>query len=168
MLNQKVSWIGIKVVHLMVLMLSVSLRLFFSWSLICFPGHIKPTIRAAVDHMKSNGVEKISLLGFSWYCLFIYVLCSFIDWFVSRGAWVAANVLASDLSKDFVCAALASPNLMLEEKMYGGSLPELMSKINSPLLMMPSAVSLPYLSQCQFTDIFYRKMLMLIKLILNY
>jgi hypothetical protein len=52
------------------------------------------------------------------------------------------NVLASDLSNEFVCAALVSPSLMLEEKMYGGSLPKLMSKINSPILMMPSAVSL--------------------------
>jgi hypothetical protein len=59
-----------------------------------------------------------------------------------RGAWVAANVLASDLAEEFTCAALPHPSLTLEEKMYGGSLPDLMSRINRPILLMPTIVSL--------------------------
>jgi len=85
-----------------------------------FDGHIKPTIKSTVEFMKGEGCEKIALLGFSW------------------GSWVAVNVLASELSEEFVCAALPHPSLTLEESMYGGSLPELMSRVNRPFLLMPT------------------------------
>jgi len=87
---------------------------------ISFDGHLKPVLMETVDYMKKEGAEKISLLGFSW------------------GAWVCVNLLASDISDEFCCAALPNPSLDLEERVYGGSLAELMSKVNRPLLMMPT------------------------------
>lgn len=51
------------------------------------------------------------------------------------------NLLASDIADEFYCGALSSPSIDLEEKMYGGSLPELMSRVNRPLLLMPTRVS---------------------------
>jgi hypothetical protein len=73
---------------------------------------------------------------------------------ISRGAWVAANVLASDLAEEFTCAALPHPSLSLEEKMYGGNLPDLMSKINRPILLMPTAVSFRALISTAFSLLF--------------
>lgn len=60
---------------------------------------------------------------------------------MKRGSWVVVNLLASDIADEFYCGALSSPSIDLEEKMYGGSLPELMSRVNRPLLLMPTRVS---------------------------
>lgn len=87
---------------------------------LAFDGNLKPKIVSLVNFMHNEGVEKISLIGFSW------------------GAWVAVNILASDLSDAFVCGALPHPSINLEERLYGGSLPELMSRINRPILLMPA------------------------------
>ncbi len=73
--------------------------------------------------MRDEGVEKIALVGFSW------------------GGWVVTNILASNLSNAFVCGALPHPSINLEERVYGGSLLELMSRVNRPLLLMPARVS---------------------------
>jgi len=85
-----------------------------------FDGNIKPVILSLANFMRSEGIDKICLLGFSW------------------GGWVAVNLLASDIAEDFICAALPHPSLDVEEKYYGGSLPELMSYVKRPILLMPT------------------------------
>jgi hypothetical protein len=66
------------------------------------------------------------------FCFHSFLLC--------RGGWVATNLLASDISEEFTCAALPHPSLNLEEKVYGGSVPDLMSRVNRPILLMPTSV----------------------------
>lgn len=87
-----------------------------------FEGNIKPKIASTIQFMRDEGVENIALIGFSW------------------GGWVVTNILASDLSNAFVCAALPHPSINLEERVYGGSLLELMSRVNRPVLLMPAKV----------------------------
>lgn len=53
---------------------------------------------------------------------------------------MVANLLASSLSNEFVCGVLPHPSLNLEERVYGGSLLDLMSRINRPVLLLPSKV----------------------------
>ena len=60
------------------------------------------------------------------------------------------NILSSELADDFVCAAIPHPSLDLEEKMYGGSLPDLMSRINRPVLLMPTKVFFFFLITVDF------------------
>ncbi len=57
-----------------------------------------------------------------------------------RGSWVVVNLLASDIADDFQCGAISSPSIDMEEKVYGGSVPELMSRMNRPILLMPTRV----------------------------
>lgn len=66
---------------------------------------------------------------------------STINFGLGRGGWVVSNILASDLANQFVCGALPHPSINLEERVYGGNLLELMSRINRPLLLMPARVS---------------------------
>lgn len=58
-----------------------------------------------------------------------------------RGGWVVTNLLATDIANDFVCAALPHPSINLEEKVFGGSLADLMSRVDRPILLMPGKVS---------------------------
>jgi hypothetical protein len=81
---------------------------------------MKPKVVSLAKYMFNEGVERIALVGFSW------------------GGWVAANILASEVTDQFVCGILAHPSINLEERMYGGSLVELFSHINRPLLMLPA------------------------------
>ena len=60
--------------------------------------------------------------------------------YLYRGGWVVTNILASDLAENFVCGALPHPSIDLEERIYGGSLIELMSRVNRPLLLLPAKV----------------------------
>jgi dienelactone hydrolase len=83
-------------------------------------GNMKPKVVSLSKYMFNEGVERIALVGFSW------------------GGWVAANILASDISDHFVCGILAHPSINLEERMYAGSLVELFSHINRPLLVLPA------------------------------
>jgi hypothetical protein len=91
----------------------------------------------------------------------ILILCKSFLIYLSRGAWVAANVLASDLAEEFTCAALPHPSLTLEEKMYGGNLPDLMSKIDRPILLMPTAVSFRLLISYSYFSLLYLFLLFL-------
>lgn len=88
-----------------------------------FVENIKPKIASLIDYLHGGGMDKIVLVGYSW------------------GSWVAANILASDLAEHFVCAALPTPSLNLEERMYGGSMIELFTRIQRPLLLFPGRVS---------------------------
>jgi hypothetical protein len=54
---------------------------------------------------------------------------------------VATNILASDLSDNFVCGVLPHPSINLEERTYGGNLAELFSRIERPILVLPARVS---------------------------
>jgi hypothetical protein len=62
-----------------------------------------------------------------------------------RGGWVVTNILASELSNQFVCGVLPHPSINLEERVYGGNLLELMSRVNRPILLMPAKVSLTFI-----------------------
>lgn len=51
---------------------------------------------------------------------------------------MAASLLASEVFDHFVCGILAHPSINLEERMYGGSLVELFSHVQRPLLILPA------------------------------
>ncbi len=66
---------------------------------------------------------------------------------------MAVNVLADpELSSKFVCAALPHPSINLEERMFGGSLPNLFSRVQRPLLLLPAKVSM-YLLMLYFVHV---------------
>lgn len=54
---------------------------------------------------------------------------------------MALNVLASDLAHNFVGGVLAHPSINLEERMYGGNLVDLFSRVERPVLMLPAKVN---------------------------
>jgi len=85
-----------------------------------FDGHLKPKIASVVRFMHNEGIDKIMIIGFSW------------------GGWVALNVLASDLSDHFSGGVLAHPSINLEERIYGGNLVDLFSRVERPVLLMPA------------------------------
>jgi len=59
-----------------------------------------------------------------------------------RGGWVTAHVLADpDLANNFTCAAIAHPNITLEDRIFGGNTAELFNRIQKPLLLIPTRVS---------------------------
>lgn len=55
---------------------------------------------------------------------------------------MALNVLASDIADNFCGGVLAHPSINLEERIYGGNLVDLFSRVERPVLMMPARVSL--------------------------
>eukprot|EP01039_Chlorochromonas_danica_P005195 gene5197-5720_t len=83
-------------------------------------GNLKPKVCSLVKYMQKEGIEKIALVGFSW------------------GGWVVTHLLASDIAENFVCGALPHPSINLEERVFGGSLINLMSRIERPILLMPT------------------------------
>lgn len=54
---------------------------------------------------------------------------------------MALNVLASDLAQNFVGGVLAHPSINLEERIYGGNLVDLFSRVERPVLMLPARVN---------------------------
>lgn len=55
-------------------------------------------------------------------------------------------MLASpDLAHYFVCGAFPHPSINLEERLYGGSLPELFSRVERPLFLLPAKVRKLYI-----------------------
>jgi dienelactone hydrolase len=86
-----------------------------------YDSQLKPKIHSAVHHMHSVGVDKVSILSYSW------------------GGWVTAHVLGDpDLANYFTCAAIAHPNITLEERIFGGNTAELFTQIQRPLLLIPT------------------------------
>lgn len=70
--------------------------------------------------MKSEGVKKISILGFCW------------------GGWVAAHVLASEEADNYACCAVAHPSLILEAGAFGNDVLALVAAVRKPTLWLPA------------------------------
>ncbi len=74
--------------------------------------------------------------------LFILPESIFILRLFRRGGWVTAHVLADpDLADAFTCAAIAHPNITLEDRIFGGNTVDLFNRIQQPLLLIPTRVS---------------------------
>lgn len=37
----------------------------------CFAGNLKPKVCSLVKYMRNEGIERIALIGFSWYALLL-------------------------------------------------------------------------------------------------
>lgn len=86
-----------------------------------FDSVLKPRIQSMVRYCESVGVNKLSILSYSW------------------GSWVTARALADpELGEKFTCAAVVHPDIGVEETVFGGNAAELMSHVMKPMLIMPT------------------------------
>jgi dienelactone hydrolase len=80
---------------------------------------LKPKIDGLINHLRSNGVSKIGLMGFCF------------------GGWVICNIVR-DHGDVISCAVIPHPSIGLEEKIYGGDCVALVDNVKCPVLLMPA------------------------------
>jgi dienelactone hydrolase len=81
--------------------------------------HMKPRISAILDHLASNGINKVAMSG---YCFGGYVCAK-------------ANV---DFPDKVAIITIPHPSITLEDRVYGGSSLELCKKVTCPVLLLPA------------------------------
>ena len=86
---------------------------------ITWDGMLKPRIKAILDYLADNGINKVSMSGYCW------------------GGWVCVKSYA-DFGDKIAAITIPHPSITLEDRVYGGSSLELCSKVKCPVLLLPA------------------------------
>lgn len=83
----------------------------------------KGKVHSAIGYLKEKGCKKIGVMGF---CYGGHPAC-----------WASAE------DADVKCGVVFHPSMQLEEKIFGGSTAELLTKVQCPFLLAPAGNDLP-------------------------